>query len=368
MKRLLRYSTINHVGFLLLALRITSEESTSRFIFYLTQYSLTNLNTFLILLAFAYRIGYSTNVTTYQGKLLNKLSNASSTSLPKNDPSTRLKNRRVLGQDKEGIFNTSSSSLMTKEGETTPFNGTPPLNETTLLNGTTSLNVTPPFNGISSFTQTLDLPITNDSLTSITNTKGSSTVTLLGENEELYTLKIDVLCDKEESKDVNYIKELVGQFNENPILRASFGLCLFSLRGIPPLLGFFGKYRVLSSLIHEGYYFLAIVRILTSVISAAYYLRILSIIYFTNQQDLVLSNKTTLLSSFLKVSNKNIPIYPSKTPTLDKGDRDFNSVFCQIDPEIKTFLIRPYYQKTYLMINSLHSFIISVFTLLMILF
>jgi len=54
-KRLFAYSTISHVGFLLLALSISSVESTQAFIFYLTQYSISNLNAFVILIA----IGFS---------------------------------------------------------------------------------------------------------------------------------------------------------------------------------------------------------------------------------------------------------------------------------------------------------------------
>ena len=53
-KRLLTFSTINHVGFLLLALAVSTEESVEAFAFYLIQYSLTNVNTFLTLLAFGY--------------------------------------------------------------------------------------------------------------------------------------------------------------------------------------------------------------------------------------------------------------------------------------------------------------------------
>ena len=49
-KRLLAYSTISHVGFILLALGISSVESTQAFIFYLTQYSISNLNIFIILI------------------------------------------------------------------------------------------------------------------------------------------------------------------------------------------------------------------------------------------------------------------------------------------------------------------------------
>lgn len=53
-KRLLAYSTISHIGFLLLALSINSEQSIESFIFYIVQYSVTNLNTFLIILALGY--------------------------------------------------------------------------------------------------------------------------------------------------------------------------------------------------------------------------------------------------------------------------------------------------------------------------
>lgn len=54
-KRLYAYSTISHIGFILLALTINSIESIQSFIFYLMQYSLTNLNAFVILLS----VGYS---------------------------------------------------------------------------------------------------------------------------------------------------------------------------------------------------------------------------------------------------------------------------------------------------------------------
>ena len=55
-KRLFAYSTISHLGFILLAITINSSESVQAFVFYLTQYSVSNLNAFVILIA----IGYST--------------------------------------------------------------------------------------------------------------------------------------------------------------------------------------------------------------------------------------------------------------------------------------------------------------------
>lgn len=147
-KRLFAYSTISHVGFLLLALAINTEESIESFIFYLVQYSITNLNAFLILLAFGYII------------------------------------HSAVGQKATG--------------------------------GT----------------------------------------------------------------DIQYIAELKGQFRANPLLGLALATCLFSMAGIPPLMGFFAKAMVLYSATHSGYYFMSLVAIVVSVISAAYYLRIVRVIHF----------------------------------------------------------------------------------------
>lgn len=55
-KRLYAYSTINHVGFILLALSINSTESVQSYIFYILQYTLVNLNAFFILIAIAFSL------------------------------------------------------------------------------------------------------------------------------------------------------------------------------------------------------------------------------------------------------------------------------------------------------------------------
>ena len=52
------------------------------------------------------------------------------------------------------------------------------------------------------------------------------------------------------------------------------------MAGVPPMMGFFAKYAVLYSAIHNGYYFLSIVGILASVVSAGYYLRVVKVLYF----------------------------------------------------------------------------------------
>jgi NADH-ubiquinone oxidoreductase chain 2 len=168
-KRLLAYSTISHVGFILLALAINTEQSIESFIFYILQYSLTNLNTFLIILA----IGYLFNYSGFRALLFIKEFIAK----------RRLKEPHLL------------------------------------------LNV---------------------------------------------------------DKDIRFISELKGQFLSNPLLSISLAICLFSMAGIPPLMGFFAKQMVLYSAIQSGYYFMAVIAIIVSVISASYYLKLVRVLFSTD--------------------------------------------------------------------------------------
>jgi len=71
-KRLLAYSTISHVGFILLALGISSIESTQAFIFYLTQYIISNLNAFFILIAIGFSLYCYTSDNKEDEELLDK--------------------------------------------------------------------------------------------------------------------------------------------------------------------------------------------------------------------------------------------------------------------------------------------------------
>ena len=157
-KRLLAYSTISHIGFILLALAINSVQSIDSFIFYILQYTLTNLNTFLILIA----IGY--------------------------------------------IINNN------------------------------------------------------------------------------------ILINKGSEKDINFISELKGLFFYNPILSISLTICLLSMAGTPPFLGFFSKQFVLYSAIESGYYFMSLAGILVSIISASYYLRIIRILHTEEPTNIAYGN------------------------------------------------------------------------------
>ena len=161
-KRLFAYSTISHLGFILLALSINSLESIQAFLFYLMQYSISNLNAFILLIS----IGFSLYPFVNKGPLKNQYNN---------------------------------------------------------------------------------------------------------------------LLDRNNSP-IQLIGQLKGYFNLNPVLALSLAITLFSFVGIPPLIGFFAKQMVLSAALDSGYVFLTLIAILTSVISAVYYLGVIKQIFFDEHE------------------------------------------------------------------------------------
>ncbi len=90
---------------------------------------------------------------------------------------------------------------------------------------------------------------------------------------------------KKDEKYYENIEDLSGLSKNHPLLSFSFLIVLFSLAGIPPLAGFFAKFYIFSAVIEESMYFLAIVGLLSTVIAAFYYLRIIKIIYFDREKD-----------------------------------------------------------------------------------
>jgi NADH-quinone oxidoreductase subunit N len=79
---------------------------------------------------------------------------------------------------------------------------------------------------------------------------------------------------------VEQIADLAGVSRSNPLMAGMLALFMFSMAGIPPLAGFFGKLYVFLPAISAGLYTLAVVGVLASVIGAYYYLRIIKVMYF----------------------------------------------------------------------------------------
>nr|YP_009517259.1 NADH dehydrogenase subunit 2 [Tephrocybe rancida]YP_009517276.1 NADH dehydrogenase subunit 2 [Tephrocybe rancida]AYE93165.1 NADH dehydrogenase subunit 2 [Tephrocybe rancida]AYE93166.1 NADH dehydrogenase subunit 2 [Tephrocybe rancida] len=229
-KRLFAYSTISHIGFVLLALAINSEQSIESFLFYIIQYSITNLDVFLIILALSYII---------HPNYLN------------------------LKENKGNII-----------------------------------------------------------------------------------------------KDIRYISELKGQFFSNPLLSLSLSICLFSMAGIPPLIGFFSKQFVLASAIQSGYYFIAFVAILVSVVSASYYLKIIKVLLLPSSS--FGEGEGVLLPSVLL--RKESPSAPT-APLASEGGRAAPSVsnFHSFLISTLTLSILFFIFKTSLILNSTQLLSLSLF-------
>ena len=105
-----------------------------------------------------------------------------------------------------------------------------------------------------------------------------------------------VFLMRKEEKYTEDINDLSGISKDHPLLSIAFLIILFSLAGIPPLAGFFAKFYVFMAVIESKMYMLAIIGLLSTVISAFYYLRIIKIIYFDENKQSLDSGKSFSIS------------------------------------------------------------------------
>ena len=93
-----------------------------------------------------------------------------------------------------------------------------------------------------------------------------------------------ILSMKRDEKYIEEISELSGASKNHPLMSLGLLIILFSLAGIPPLAGFFAKFYIFMSVIESGMFTLAIIGLVTTVISAFYYIRIIKILYFDSSK------------------------------------------------------------------------------------
>jgi len=105
------------------------------------------------------------------------------------------------------------------------------------------------------------------------------------------------------------IDDLSGLSKNHPLLSLSLLVILFSLAGIPPLAGFFAKFYIFTAVLEQSMYFLAIVGLLSTVIAAFYYLRIIKIIYFDKEKEKYDSDHSLWLKFSLTFSTILILLY-----------------------------------------------------------
>jgi NADH-quinone oxidoreductase subunit N len=94
-----------------------------------------------------------------------------------------------------------------------------------------------------------------------------------------------LLMLKRNNKYYEDIEDLSGLSKNHPLLSLSLLVILFSLAGIPPLAGFFAKFYIFKAVIEQSMFFLAVVGLLSTVVAAFYYLRIIKIIYFDEEKE-----------------------------------------------------------------------------------
>lgn len=94
-----------------------------------------------------------------------------------------------------------------------------------------------------------------------------------------------VLLMKCHGKPVEAMSDLAGLSKANPRMAFALAVFLFSMAGIPPLAGFFGKFYIFIAAVQNGQYVLAVIGMLTSVVSCYYYLKIVKIMYFDELKE-----------------------------------------------------------------------------------
>ncbi len=105
------------------------------------------------------------------------------------------------------------------------------------------------------------------------------------------------------------IEDLSGLSKNHPILSLSLLIILFSLAGIPPLAGFFAKFYIFKSVLEQSMFFLAIVGLLSTVVAAFYYLRLIKIMYFDKEKEKFDTDHSMWLKFSLGVSTLLILVY-----------------------------------------------------------
>ena len=118
-----------------------------------------------------------------------------------------------------------------------------------------------------------------------------------------------LLMMKRNNKYFENIEDLSGLSKNHPLLALSLLLILFSLAGIPPLAGFFAKFYIFKSVVEQSMYFLAIVGLLSTVIAAFYYLRIIKIMYFDKEKEKYDTDHSLWLKFSLTLSTILIVVY-----------------------------------------------------------
>ena len=122
-----------------------------------------------------------------------------------------------------------------------------------------------------------------------------------------------ILNMRRDQLNVTKIQDLSGLYKTEPLIAGCLAVLFFSMAGIPPLAGFIGKLLILNIVIDNNLFFLAIIAVVTSVISAFYYIRLVKSMFFDTPKDdldLLANNQSKLLLSIFGIFNLTVILYP----------------------------------------------------------
>ncbi|MDA0239552.1 MAG: NADH-quinone oxidoreductase subunit NuoN [Proteobacteria bacterium] len=94
-----------------------------------------------------------------------------------------------------------------------------------------------------------------------------------------------ILLMRRQGRMLEGIDDLAGLSKSNPVMAMVLAVFMFSMAGIPPLAGFFGKFYIFAAAIEADLFALAIIGVLASVVAAFYYLRIIKVMYFDSSEE-----------------------------------------------------------------------------------
>ena len=94
-----------------------------------------------------------------------------------------------------------------------------------------------------------------------------------------------VMCMRRDGIAVENISDLSGLSKNQPVLAYAMAALMFSMSGIPPMAGFFGKLFIFNAAVASEHYGLAVFGVLASVVAAYYYLRIIKVMFFDEPAD-----------------------------------------------------------------------------------
>ena len=128
---------------------------------------------------------------------------------------------------------------------------------------------------------------------SIVNTDGISASMTYLIMYLIMTIAAFALIESIASEDYQHIElgDLKGLSKSHPLIAFMLLFCMFSMVGIPPFIGFYAKWIVLSELVNNGMIWFALIGIIMSVIAAYYYLRVVWFMYFENNDEAIGNNE-----------------------------------------------------------------------------